>query len=237
MASVRWDPFNPPFSYPAGAVLFDITLPGEQFRSYHAMLVRLDSSHTLRDGLVKMPVSDMTNDGLRWPEDDHWHTMHPDCFIAWFPELDVEETHEVIEELHRLRLDPRITDRDYYTLARHGVWKEDPNAPGNVTPGIACSCASLVEHCYESIADPVDLVGSDQVPLVSAKELWDKVGIGEYRPGVGKVLERLGLKAESNDPQPPRWPVLLPAYQMRAFDRSLSELESYVPELDHHPYP
>lgn len=234
MALDRWTPeaMNP--SYPAGSVLFDITLPPGAIRSYHVMIIRDGMTRTSSDGVVELPISDMTGRTtlIRWPDQDSWHSLHPDCFIGYFPELTAEETREALEELWSLRSDPKATGGEFYTLASHGVWQEDPNASGNDLPGIRCSCASLIEYCYEQIARKVDLVNADRVPKVTAEELWNLVGDGgPFGPVIARIMRGLGLEGEGP------WAVLLPAYQMCAFADSLDNLSNYQPALNHHPYP
>jgi hypothetical protein len=230
MALERWaqGALNP--KYCAGTVLFDITRPGGNFRSYHVMLVRDGITQTGSSGKIEVPISDMTGKQIQWPDHNAWHELHTECFAGYFPELTMEQTREALEELCRLRRTQTATGPEFYTLATHGILQDDPNAPGNPGVSISCSCASLIEHCYEKSG--VDLVRADRVPPITAEKLWSLVGNGTAFRGVHRdILARWGLVGDGP------WPVLLPAYQMRAFDAPLSSLSEYQPVPEHHPYP
>ena len=218
-------------TYHAGTVIFDTRLL-EGIRCYHAMLVRPGAARSTEDGRSEVPVSDMTSRGIRWPEDDFWHTLHEDCYVGVFPEVDGETIREVIEEMRALRRDPdAIGTPEVYTVACHGIHEVAPNDPTHFLPGIHCSCASLIEYCYEQVGENLDLVREATVPLLDAENLWRLLVPGSpFTPRVRRILARTcGLTDEGP------WPVLLPAYQMRAFANGFAQLPHNA-ALEDHPY-
>ena len=198
------------------------------------MLIREGSAQSGPGHSVRLPICDMTLGGIRYPDDQPapFHKLRPGCHVGILPELDAESAQEAVEAIRSLISDPSVSgDRGIYSLATHGIFEEDPNAPGEFIAGVRCSCASLVEWCYEQIGKDADLISEAVVPEQTAEQLWQKLMRGAPF-NAEEAAERLvgwGLSG------PGPWRVLLPAYQMRAFQQARGILP-YAPTLEDHPY-
>jgi hypothetical protein len=215
--------------YPPGSVLFDITLPPNYVRCYHGMIIRLPPIQRQADE-TDVPISDMTCDGIQWPVKNVMHRLHDKCFVGVYQDESGEVARQVLEALRSLRTDPTATgEREVYVLASHGIRQPDPNDPSRDMPGIRCSCASLIEYCYEEAG--ADLVDRDQVPELTLEDLRVLLVTDARisRELLRRQLREWGLKGDEP------WKVLLPAYQMRAFEKPRSLLP-YAPTAKDHPY-
>ena len=98
----------------------------------------------------------------------------------------------------------------------------DPNAPGEriVVNG---TCSAFVEDCYEFTNN--DIVREDAVPPIELSDFAELIG----------EKERFDKGRLSFFDSRVRWPcsILLPAYQMRAFE---GKKYPYSPDRQDHPY-
>lgn len=204
-----------------GWALFD-TGPSAA-RSYHAMIIRSVSTSAIEG--VKVEVAHMGPPlDLRDPEQK---ALTGDDWVGWIPERTDEEYQMLLGELERLerQVTPNPVGNNGYDLGVHTISYSTTDGESNGVV-IHASCASLLEHCYESIE--VDLVDEDEVPQITIDELAQIVG---KRPEVlQRVFDSMGTHVE--------WPcaVLLPAYQMRAFDAGLSSCP-WKAKVTDHPFP
>ncbi len=228
MALANWDleAESPP---KLGYALFDT---GENAAaSYHAMIVRDVETGSPESG-VRVEVAHMKPP--LFLRDPQMELLGKDHWVGWMPERTDDEYLMLLRELERLEYlaptDPAgLTGRDRflgYDLGPHTLFEADPNDEDQHGALVRASCASFVEHCYETIE--VDLVDEGSVPVVTIEELADKIGENP------RVMERQFRMAGMEMDWP--CPVLLPAYQMRAFEEGLQGCPR-SPSLDDHPYP
>ena len=237
MSLVPWQDYVPvpaaAQAAPAGAALFDTTPPqGAALNSYHVMIVCPGAARTGAGGIVELPICDMTLQGIRYPgQQDAYAGLNGLCYLGTLNGWTGEDTMQLIENLAAVR--DTITafgKAEVYSLACHGIFPEDPNNPGEFLPDPACSCASFVEHCFETAGRGHDIVDKDAVPSLHAEQLWDLLVHGHpyEQLTAERVLRKWGLKTSGP------WPVLLPAYQIRAFATGSIP---YAPTMGDHPYP
>lgn len=202
-----------------GDALFDT-----QSRWYHTMLVVDQDEATLRSGETVRVAHMRPPLDLNAPLDKPLRVEHHR--LGTFDEIDDDDRNNVADYVKgiEIRLQSRAASIEDYSLSYHGI-EEEVNAPGSGTI-LRASCASFLEDAYQSIR--VDLVDEGSVPTVSFEELCNTLRISprlEQRPG-SKLRElRQALPA----------PVLLPAYQMRAFEKPFEELPHQADRTDH-PY-
>jgi hypothetical protein len=148
---------------------------------------------------------------------------------ARFSQVSPEELSGVVREAEQFveRLSVRDGGRQAvarYSLAGHGVTEADPLEAGSAVC-LRTSCATFVEHCYAKIE--VDLVDETSLPLTSREELEARL---ELDPRMAHFM-RSYLQELS-------WPcrVLLPAYQLRAFEKN-DRNRPHRASLTDHPFP
>ncbi len=230
MALEQWSRTGTP-AYVAGTVLFETRdLARDLPHCYHVMLVSHGTAQSGPAGTVNIPICDMTLGGIRYPQEECTHKLRSSCYFGYLPALSPESTRQAIEALYSLTPTPTAVGQpETYTLGTHGIHAEDPNAPGEYLTGIHCSCASLIEWCYECIDSNIDLVSESHIPAVSIQNLWEK-----FMRGLPFDSEEAEQKAaewglEGTGP----WKILFPAYQMEAFRR---ETIPHRASMEDHPY-
>lgn len=122
----------------------------------------------------------------------------------------------------------------HYSLGTHGIEVPDPSNPDETIPGVGCSCASLVEWCYEQAS--VDLVAEESLPRYTLQEVHAQ--FCPRHPRLGRpsfTLEQVSQKlVEWNlSPSEAPWPLLLPAQQMHAFSKGVDALPHCATKADH----
>ncbi len=204
---------------------------------YHAMIVAETRASSDQGLLVKVfhmgpPMASEGTGG-------HPHKLTERSWIGWIPDWDASGHDRVCAEISMVeqKIPPTPAGRNrwhHYDLGAHGVEEFDANDPGEAVV-TRCSCASLVEHCYEMAGR--DLVNEEHVPeLTMLDELIDVLARNRDAR-VKELIRQKFLEFEEEAGRPiAKWPcrVLLPAYQMRAFQE-----ESYPrkPSMTDHPFP
>jgi hypothetical protein len=192
---------------------------------YHAMIAASGVSLNPMTGTeVRVshmgPPLEISGNRVQTLSDNHW--------IGSFPELTADDYSEIRSELVRIeqRMPPNPGLSSRYDLGVHGIAGDDPNDAGEAVV-FHCSCASLVEHCYQQV--DVDLVEEGSIPEVTQDELATVLKVPSR--GIDLMLRKLNTVST-------HWPckVLLPAYQMRAFEKGRVNTPHQA-NLGDHPFP
>ncbi len=148
------------------------------------------------------------------------------------PTFDDERYLRLSEEMRRIEHRAASTRGGTYSLANMGD-DEDPNNPGETVEVPHRSCASLVEGCYNKAG--VSLVDTQNLPRYSVAEIHgtfcpcDTQGMPIYEEQqLRRLLPKRGLAL---DREP--WPLLLPAFQMHAFQKDDATQPHRAEKTDH----
>lgn len=233
------NPWRPETGWPhlcEGQALYDIRFIAGNFRTHHAMLVRAGPAGAAKvmDGFrvrvthMGPPMFFSEGDSqATWPLSD---TVYLGSFSG--PAFDGERYLRLSEEMRRVENRAASTSRRAYSLANLGD-DDDPNNPGETVEVPYRSCASLVEGCYNRAG--VTLVDKSNLPPYSITEIQaefcphDTHGTPIYgKDHLRRMLPKLGLAL---DREP--WPLLLPAYQMHAFQKGDATRPHRAEKTDH----
>ncbi len=219
-----------------GQALFDTRFTEERFRTYHAMLVRAGptSAAEVMDGF-RVRVTHM-GPPLSFEEGDSRATwqLSNTVYLGSFsgPTFDDERYLRLSEEMRRVENRAASTSREAYSLANMGD-DDDPNNPGETVEVPHRSCASLVEGCYNKAG--VNLVDKPSLPRYSVAEIHEVFSPHDAQGApildekkLRWMLQRRGL-AKDREP----WPLLLPAYQMCAFQKDDATRPHQAEKTDH----
>jgi hypothetical protein len=168
MPLTRWTLENPP-RIREGYVLFSTRIVPRLPQSYHAMIVF--SATVESETGARVRICDMAPPLRFGIEPGAFHRLQQNSYVGCFDDLPTEEYRQVLAAAYSLRDRPPNPDGTYgvYWLGTHGVDVPDPNDPGASIKAPHCSCASLVEWCYEEIG--VDLVFANDLPHYSSSEV------------------------------------------------------------------
>ena len=238
------DPFSPANdAWPSPGTALFRTTPGTP---YHVMLVAPATQGAEEEGISSVSEEDETIDKPSPLKSSEVSTrifhMAPPLEAAdidsnegpfWkarFTETSQADLDNVLAEAERLiKLMPVkpagfIGIIHQYTLSEHGIAEESPRDQGGRVP-VRASCASFVEHCYAQAG--MDLVDKDSVPALERTVLYEHLKLSE------EFVNFLRLVTKDLC-----WPcrVLLPAYQLRAFEADKPDQPRRAALTDH-PYP
>jgi len=217
MALDRFQTMAPWQDFCEGQVLFDV----RNGPPYHAAVVINTDNYDLDDGRGQVGLAHMMRGGLLYNHPLHLLTLSPSVYRGYFGELDVPFYKTVIEYLDRLkgRADSLRIDAEYW-LASHGVDEisiPDPDEPRESLPVLRCSCASFVEWCYSQAGTDLVKAGTERAyGFDEVNTLFNPHSRPEEE--FRAKIASWGLEGEGP------WPILLPASQMRAFQKALEEL-------------
>lgn len=220
----KWSVEHPPL-IGEGYALFCTQLTRHRPQSYHAMLVVTKAVDPEIGAQVR--ICDMAPPMRFGDQMTDVHHLGEYSYVGSLDHLTTRHYQQVLAAAYSLRGRPPNANGSYgtYWLGTHGVDVEDPNDPGSFLLAPHCSCASLVEWCYEQIG--VDLVSARHLPAYSASEVRDL-----FCPWMSKerLLKSLGSVGLSGDGP---WQLLLPAQQMRAFASDPETLPYRSSKADH----
>ena len=218
-----WE-LNRPVALRVGYAIFDTRRP-----TYHAMLVAAESLVHSAAGTAQVPICDMAPP-LRWGDSPRArHRLSSHSYVAWLEELSGDDYDRICAAAESLRARPPSASGEpgVYWLGTHGVEFADANDDEAESPPqpAHCSCASLVEWCYETVG--VDLVAAATLPQFSLEEIRLLFCPTVSPNEVADHLATWGLDG------PGPWPLLLPAQQMHAFQQPLAALPYHAVPDDH----
>lgn len=228
MALHKWNQEHPP-DLRAGYALFSTRLVPLLPRTYHAMLF---VEHVVNPHLgTQVRICDMAPP-MHFGGPREVHRLTQQSYAGSFEDLSREEHRQALGAALQIRWRaPSAQDFNEsceYCLSTHGVEIDDPNDDGASILRVRCSCSSLVEWCYGRIG--VDLVRADTLPMYSEEELHAKFYPESDDDSLKNQLQSYGLTGAGP------WPVLLPAYQMKAFQKQTTTQLPYDGVATDHPW-
>lgn len=235
MALEQWQP-GAWHNLQEGQALFDTTVEGRPLQTYHAMLVSAQRGEALtaaegpcvRVTHMMPPLVFGERPEATWP-------VSTKTYQGYLPEFEEENYRRVSDAMRDVegRAATAEGNDNHYSLASFGVDVPDPNNPGQFLDAPHCSCASLVQSCYQKAG--VTLVRRESLPNYTAAEILeqfcrrDPTGQPELSEKiVRRQLGKWGLPKDEES-----WPLLLPAQQMRAFQKQTHELPHQANKGDH----
>lgn len=222
----NWNVEHPPLIR-EGYALFCTRLATRRPRTYHAMLVV--SKFVDPENGAQVRICHMAPPLGFGDQPGDVHHLCEYSYVGALDRLTTRHYQQLLAAAYSLRGSATNANGSYgtYWLGTHGVDVDDPNDRGSFLLAPHCSCASLVEWCYEQIG--VDLVNSADLPAYSALEVRDL-----FCPWISeeRVLKTVGSFGLSGDGP---WQLLLPAQQMRAF-AAPSESLPYLASKGDHPW-